>query len=124
MKLKLFIISLFTFISLAAFSQQFNGGIMAGVVASQVAGDTYQGFDKAGIFAGGFVNYQFTRRSVVQMELEYFQKGSRHNPDTKANDYREYLFRTNYIELPLLYQFVISKHFKVEAGPSAGFLVG
>ncbi len=124
MKRTLLILPLISLIALAGYSQQFNGGIMAGVVVSQVAGDTYEGFDKAGIFAGGFVNYQFTRRSILQMELEYFQKGSRHNPDSKNNDYREYLFRTNYIELPLLYQFVISKRFKVEGGPSAGFLVG
>ena len=103
--------------------QQFNGGIMAGVAGTQVAGDTYYGFHKAGIFAGGFVNLQISEHSTLQMELEYFQKGSRENPDS-ANNYNQYLFRVNYIELPLLYQYTVSKRFKIEAGPSAGFLVG
>lgn len=113
-------------LTLSAFGlkgQQFNGGIMAGVAGTQVAGDTFYGFHKAGIFAGGFVNLQFTEHSVMQMELEYFQKGSRENPDS-ANNYTQYLFRVNYIELPVLYQYIASKRFKIEVGPSAGFLVG
>ena len=113
-------------LTLSAFGlkgQQFNGGIMAGVAGTQVAGDTFYGFHKAGIFAGGFVNLQFTEHSVMQMELEYFQKGSRENPDS-ANNYTQYLFRVNYIELPVLYQYIASKRFKIEVGPSAAFLVG
>jgi hypothetical protein len=103
--------------------QQFNGGMMAGVAGTQVAGDTYYGFHKAGVFAGAFVNLQISEHSSLQMELEFFQKGSRENPDS-SNNYNEYLFRINYIELPLLYQYTVSKRFKIEAGPSAGFLVG
>ena len=104
-------------------SQNFNGGILAGVAGTQVAGDTYYGFHKAGIFAGGFVNLQVSEHSSFQMELEFFQKGSRENPDS-ANNYNQYLFRVNYIELPVLYQYTFNKRFKVEAGPSLGFLVG
>jgi len=96
---------------------------MAGVAGTQVAGDSLYGFNKAGIFAGGFVNLQISEHSAFQMELEFFQKGSRENPDS-ANNYNQYLFRVNYIELPVLYQYIISKRFKVEAGPSLGFLVG
>jgi hypothetical protein len=118
------IISLiFILLAFQGAGQQFNGGVMAGVAGTQVAGDTYYGFHKAGIFAGGFVNLQISEHSILQMELEYFQKGSRENPDS-TNNYDQYLFRMNYIELPLLYQYVISKRFKIEAGPSAGFLVG
>jgi hypothetical protein len=105
------------------YAQRFNGGLMAGVIGSQVAGDTYSGFNKAGIFAGAFVNLQVSPRSVFQMELEYFQKGSRRNPRPEKGEYDEYLFRANYIELPIFYQFVINDRFQVEAGPSAGFFI-
>ena len=37
-------------------AQQFHGGIALGLVGSQVAGDTYSGYNKAGISGGGFVN--------------------------------------------------------------------
>jgi len=104
-------------------AQDFHGGIMAGLVGSQVAGDTYSGFNKAGIFVGGFVAWDFTKRSGLQLELEYFQKGSRKNPDAEKNDYDAYIFRANYIELPVLYQFKID-WFVIEVGPSIGFLMG
>lgn len=112
----------FLFTASAANSQEFNGGIMAGVAGTQVAGDTYYGFHKAGIFAGGFVNLQISEHSALQMELEYFQKGSRENPDS-SNNYNQYLFRVNYVELPVFYQYIVNKRFRVEAGPSLGFLI-
>jgi hypothetical protein len=106
--------------AMAARSQRFDGGIMAGVATTQVSGDTYYGFHKAGIFAGGYINLKVSPQSAFQMELEYFQKGSRENPDS-TNNYTEYLFRVNYVELPVLYQYIIGKRFKLEAGPSLGF---
>jgi hypothetical protein len=120
-----YVIFLLSFIILAstAVGQDFNGGILAGVAGTQVAGDNYYGFHKAGIFAGAFVNLQVSEHSAFQMELEFFQKGSRENPDS-SNNYNEYLFRVNYIELPVFYQYIISKRFRLEAGPSLGFLVG
>ncbi len=119
----IFLIVLCQFPALKSAGQEFNGGIMAGVIGSQVAGDTYSGFHKAGIFAGGFVNYQFTRRSALQMELEFFQKGSRKNPDYEKNDFDQYLFRVNYVELPVLYQWKLHDRLKFEAGPSLGFFI-
>jgi hypothetical protein len=119
----LIIFIFFIFIVLPAGSQQFNGGIMAGVAGTQVAGDTYSGFKKAGIFAGGFVNLQVNKHSAFQMEIEFFQKGSRKNPDAENNDYDQYIFRVNYVELPVFYQYIINKRFRLEAGPSLGFLI-
>ena len=112
---------IFCITALTAKSQQFNGGIMAGVAGAQVAGDDYNGFHKAGVFAGGFVNLLISEHSAFQMELEFFQKGSRENPDS-SNNYNQYLFRVNYVELPVLYQYTIGKRFKLEIGPSLGFL--
>lgn len=124
--IKHLIASLIILLSLAAYtarSQQFNGGLLAGIAGTQVAGDTYSGYKKAGIYAGGFVNLQVSPRSIFQMELEYFQKGSRDNPDPEKGKYEKYLFRANYVEMPLLYQFVVNERFQVEAGPSAGFFI-
>lgn len=105
-----------------AVGQQFHGGVIAGLVGSQVAGDTYSGYNKAGIFAGGFVSLDLSEKSAMHMELTYFQKGSRENP-TEKNGYRSYLLRLNYIELPIFYQFKAGR-FTIEAGPSAGFNIG
>ncbi len=105
-----------------SFSQQFHGGIMAGLAGTQVAGDSYSGFKKAGIFAGGFVSLDVGGESSMRMEITYFQKGSRENP-TEKNGYRSYLLRLNYIELPILYQYQVGK-FNFFGGPSVGFLLG
>lgn len=111
--------SIFILANLSVNAQEFHGGVTMGLVGSQVAGDTYSGFGKAGMFAGGYVGWEFTEHSGIQLELTYFQKGSRENP-TEKNNYDYYLFRVGYIELPVLYQYKINR-FIVEAGPSLGF---
>jgi hypothetical protein len=117
-----FFLLIFSAIAGQVFSQEFHGGVTAGLVGSQVAGDTYSGYKKAGIFAGGYIGWEFTKHSGLQLELTYFQKGSRENP-TEKNNYDYYLFRANYIEMPVLYQYKIKK-FIVQGGPSLGFLLG
>jgi len=107
-------------LSTLAYAQQFNGGAMLGMAASQVAGDTYSGFHKAGPVAGFFVNLNVSPRSTFQMELYYVQKGSRDNANAVEGDYDSYLLRLNYIELPVLYQFKFG-WFALEAGPSVAF---
>jgi len=120
---RIFLLICFIYLTNSTISQSFHGGIMAGLVGSQVAGDTYSGFNKAGLFLGGFVNWDFTKRSALQLELEYFQKGSRKNPDPENDDYESYLFRVNYVEIPVFYHFKID-WFTLFAGPSAGVLFG
>ncbi len=109
-------------VGFTATGQQFHGGVIAGIVGSQVAGDTYSGYNKAGIFLGGFVSLDATEKSAFKMELTYFQKGSRENP-TEQNGYRSYILRLNYIEMPIFYQYKAGK-FTIEVGPSAGFSMG
>jgi hypothetical protein len=113
---------LFVFSGLNTMAQQFHGGVNAGVAGTQVAGDSYSGFNKAGIYLGGYVNTDISERSALQMEITYFQKGSRVNPDS-SNNFTQYIFRANYIELPVLYQFKAGKY-RVFGGPSLGFLMG
>jgi hypothetical protein len=122
MLVKFYIIIFFIFGVMTAAGQQFHGGVIAGLAGSQVAGDTYSGYKKAGIFVGGYVSLNVTEKSAFHMELTYFQKGSRENP-TEKNGYQSYLLRLNYIEMSVLYQYIAGK-FTIEAGPSAGFLMG
>lgn len=122
MKQKYFLLIIFFQLSVLVSAQQFHGGITAGLVASQVAGDTWSGYDKAGMFFGGFVSLDLSEKSLLQMELTYIQKGSRVNPDS-SNNYQQYKFRANYIELPVFYKYKAGK-FRVFAGPSLGFALG
>ena len=110
---------------LIGFSQKFNGGILAGGNVSQVDGDTYEGYHKVGYQAGAFVSLRVSKHSSFQLEMEYFQKGSRRasNPDSGAGDH-SYLLRIHYLEIPLLYQYTFAKRVQAEIGPAADILLG
>lgn len=112
----------FCFLSIGLFSQDFKGGVLGGLAATEVSGDRLEGPHKAGIYAGVFVNRQFTPKSSMQMELDFIQKGSRENPDS-ANAYQSYLLRLNYIEMPVHYRFHFIEKAALEAGLSLGVLL-
>ena len=103
-------------VSISVYSQDFNGGVLGGINATQVFGDSYSGPNKAGLYLGVFVNRYFSKRSSVQLELDYIQKGSRKNPDGSTGDYDTYLLRLNYIELPVLYKYDFAEKGTLENG--------
>ena len=119
-----YLIILIIFLPFFSFTQQFNGGLLAGGLVSQVDGDTWQGYHKFGFLAGGFVRLEISPASAFQMEMQYIQKGSRHNVDSSNFYDQPYLLRLHYLEIPLLYQFSFGKRFSVEAGPAMDVLIG
>jgi hypothetical protein len=119
---KLVIFSVLVLISCALYAQDFNGGVLGGLSASEISGDRLTGPNKAGLYLGVFVNRYFSKRSSIQMELDYIQKGSRENPDS-ANAYESYLLRLNYIELPVHYKYDFIDRASLETGLGFGFLI-
>jgi len=110
----LFIMALGSFT--ASYGQSsFNAGLLAGINASQVSGDNYGGFDKAGLLVGLFSNLDVSEKVNLQFELNYSQKGSRRNPRTDEGDTDFFLLRMHYIEIPLMVR-TDYKRFKFEAG--------
>lgn len=119
----LFILLILSLLStLPLFSQDFNGGVLGGLSASEISGDRLSGPNKAGVYLGAYVNRYFSPRSSVQMELDFIQKGSRENPDS-SNNYQSYLLRLNYIELPVHYRYDFAERATLEVGLSFGVLV-
>lgn len=106
----------------AGHSQEFHGGLLGGLAASEISGDRLQGPNKAGFYAGAFVNRYFTPQSSFQMELDFIQKGSRENPDS-TNGYHSYLLRLNYVEIPVHYKYDFTERATLEAGLSLGVLI-
>ncbi len=122
--LKILFIGLFIlFIQLDSYSQEFESGIMAGLVGSQVAGDASSGYNKLGAYFGVLANRQFTLKSGAQFEIYYIQKGAKENP-TEENGYSSYLLRINNIEIPLLYLFTINEHLQMSVGVAYTYLLG
>ncbi len=103
------------------FAQDFNAGILAGVNASQVSGDNYSGFNKAGILAGIYTNLDVGEKVNFQLEINYSQKGSRKNPNTAEGDHEFFLLRLNYIDVPLMVKY-FHNNFSFEGGVYYGRL--
>lgn len=123
MKLKfLLLIFVFSVSITISHAQRFNGGVLAGLSMAEISGDRLEGPNKAGVYAGIFVNTHISERSSFQMELDYIQKGSRKNQD--STDYSSYLLRINYVELFVNYKWDFARVFTLEAGPSLGVLIG
>ncbi len=120
-KIVILFILLFSLGSVKA--QYFNAGIKAGIVGSQVDGDGFGGYDKLGFEAGIFVSYQLSMRTSLQLEIELIQKGSSHTPNYDKGDYDQYKMRLNYIQIPVLFQYKITKKLTGESGPAFGLLV-
>lgn len=122
--LRLLVFSLILLSSRMGFSQKFNAGVLAGFNVSQVDGDTWEGYHKVGFQAGGYVYLRVSPHSSFQMEMEYFQKGSRKNSDPEKGDMDDYLLRLHYLEIPLLYQFTFARICQAEVGPAMDVLLG
>lgn len=105
------------------FGQSFKGGIHAGLVGSQVAGDLFSGYNKAGVSAGGWVSLLISPNSAFQMELSYIQKGSRENPDYEKEKFDSYIMRLGYVELPFLYRMIYNEKLNFETGLGLNFLM-
>ena len=75
--MKKFLVIVLFIIPVMTLAQRFKGGVLLGICASQVDGDTYGGFDKVGLQGGVFVNTKFTKYWGAQMEIQYNAKGAR-----------------------------------------------
>jgi hypothetical protein len=117
------LIILFLFFTIASNAQQrFKVGVKAGLSTSQVDGDTYGGYNKAGFDGGIFVTGKINEKWTGQFEMIFIQKGSKHNSDPENGDVSYYYLGLNYLEVPVLFQYH-QKKFTFEVGPSFGYLI-
>ncbi|MFK7755787.1 MAG: porin family protein [Flavobacteriales bacterium] len=100
----------------------FSGGIELGAATSQVSGDGLGGFDKFGLSGGPFVRAEFSETSSVRMSILYVNKGSRRNANPDNGDFRTYVLKLDYLEVPILYNYTY-KSFRAELGIAPGFLI-
>ena len=108
------------FISLPVLSnaQRFKGGALIGFNVSQIDGDFWAGYNKAGLVGGAYVFTEFRDNWGAQMEIRYSAKGSANS--INSADHRK--IRLQYIEIPLLATYDIFKDFQAQGGISLGYL--
>lgn len=101
--------------------QRFRTILCAGIVGSQVDGDTYAGYNKSGLYGGAYVNRPLDEKTELEFGITYIQKGARKNANPNKGDLSFYLVRLNYVEVPLMYKINVKK-FKFELGLSYAYL--
>ena len=111
---------LFTFFTFFSFSQNFKGGVIAGVSTSQVSGDALGGFHKAGLYLGVFTELPLSPISNIKMEMNYIQKGS-NNPKMFENNMPD--ISTSYIEVPISVNYYQNEITCFEIGIQTAFLL-
>ena len=106
--------------SLSLFSQEFYGGVLGGFNGSKVRNDRSLGYNKMGLIAGAWVQRDINENFYWGMEIKINQKGSRKVP-TK-DDPLKYVYRLNYIDLPVLFGYQYKPYISFFAGLSYGYL--
>ncbi|WP_439181985.1 porin family protein [Carboxylicivirga taeanensis] len=104
-------------------AQEFRAGPLVGASFSQVDGDYFSGYNKAGFTLGAFVKRPLAKHWDIQLDIAYIQKGSREAPNPEKGKYDDYKIHLDYIQFPLVarYQY---RQFSAEGGVSVGVLLG
>ena len=116
--MKNFFVFAFLCISTASISyaQETHFGLKAGINSSTLkivnAGD-YE--SKVGFHAGGLAHIHVKKHFAIQPELSFSTQGG------KKGD--NYTFRINYLNVPVLFQYMFDKGFRLETGPQVGFML-
>ncbi len=129
--LKITILILSVFFTCNVWSQRFEGGLRAGLVASEVSGDNLGGPNKLGWYASAYTFTPVAQNLSLKLEIMYITKGSRSVP-TERNDFLEYAFHLQYVEVPVLVLVDVSQYSQspvleklvLHAGLSGSVLVG
>ncbi len=94
---------------LKARAQSFEGGVMTGVIASQINGDGYGGFHQLGWTAGVFGRIPSDGPFSWQMELKYSLFGAHSDAKEVEFGMNPMNIRLHYIELPVMWRYNLSR---------------
>lgn len=103
-------------------SRIFYGGIAAGINASQIDGDTYTGYHKAGLNIGLSSIIRFNNFIYGNIELLYTQKGARNYFNYESPQIGTipilYIAQLHYIEIPVNVQILVQERILIGLGAS------
>ena len=116
---KVSIVIVLFFLLLNAKAQQAHFGIKGGVNISNLNFDDNTSTNsKAGVNIGVLAHIHTSKTWAIQPELFYSQEGaSRNVGDSKIT------YNLNYLNVPVLLQYMFDNGFRLEGGPQIGFLL-
>jgi hypothetical protein len=96
-------------------------GVKVGLNLANVGGDDVEdGVDsKMGLAVGGFLTYSLNNKIAIQPEIFYSQKGFKIDESEMGMTVKSTM-ALNYLEIPILGVYSVSKNISVFAGPSIG----
>ena len=109
-------------------TRTFYGGLIGGVNLTQISGDNYKGFDKAGLNVGGKVLIFLSSEIAAGIEILYTQRGSRGKETISAGkiqgiSVRDYGISLDYAEVPVVLYYVLKNKTHIGGGLSYARLV-
>ncbi|OSZ79699.1 hypothetical protein CAP36_00065 [Chitinophagaceae bacterium IBVUCB2] len=110
------VLIIFSALSIPALhAQHTNFGIKAGYNSSSVQITNSNDYDsKSGLHVGGLAHIHINKHFAVQPELVYSCQGGE-SGNTKL--------KLNYLNVPVLLQYMVNDGFRLQTGPQVGFLV-
>ena len=100
-------------------AQETKFGVKGGLnITSFSGGNYYDAKSLVGFQVGGFAEIKIIERLSIQPEVLFSTQGAKQEFGNTDFD-----TKLNYINVPVLAKFYITKQFTVEAGPQIGFLV-
>lgn len=101
-------------------AQETRFGIKGGLnLTSFAGGNYYDAKSLVGFQVGGFAEIKIIERLSIQPEVLFSTQGAK----LDGGSLGDFDSKLNYINIPVLAKFYITKQFTVEAGPQIGFLV-
>ena len=96
-----------------------NLGLKGGVNLYNVHNDDNTKYDlKVGYHFGLLGHIHFNNHFAIQPEIVYSAQGAKYTNDNGTTNYN-----LNYINVPVLFQYMFDNGFRLQAGPQAGFLM-
>lgn len=106
----------------------FYAGIVAGSNFSQVDGDNFAGYYKAGLNVGGIGYVQLKEHMAISWEMLYSQKGAKSRNPRVAQDTNviitDYKVKLSYAEIPVMFNYFDKRKSHFGIGLSYGRLLG
>ena len=109
-----------TFSSVKVKAQGFQGGVIAGVSASQLIGTEIWGFTQPGVIVGASAKLPLKTNRAIRMEMVFIQKGSRKVWKNDLEGTQVFSLKLNYIQVPVVTVWNINERLAVDAGLSFG----
>jgi len=105
----------------------FYGGLLVGSTFTQVDGDNFAGYTKAGVTVGGIAYAQLANKVAGSVEILYTQKGSKSKEQKFSNSnvyfIKDYRIDLNYAEIPVMINYFDKRRSHFGAGVSYAQLI-